>query len=162
MSTRAAIGLLSVALALVSPAAAQSRCKDRPVKGSISAVIKLTAATGHLTAEASGAMTHFGRFTGTQDGHVTRTADGGFTGTSVFRAVAANGDTIYGTTTFTPDGPPTGVHTTTPVLTITGGTGRFAHASGQLTIVTLVTPVAFDGVTATNTAEGTISGRIRY
>jgi hypothetical protein len=164
MTIRAAIGLIGVSVALLNPvsASAHTRCNDRPLEGSLSAVIKLDAATGNLTGEATGVMTHLGRFTGHQQGHVVRTADGGFLGTSTFRLVAANGDTLRGTTTFTPDGPPTAVHTTTQILTVTGGTGRFTNASGQFTIVYHVTPVSFDGVTVINSAEGLISGRIRY
>ena len=53
-------------------------------------------------------------------------------------------------------------HTTTIVMTVTGGTGRFSDASGTLTAITEVSPISFDGVTLVNSVEGTVTGQISY
>lgn len=157
-----ALAVIGLALLVANPASAHSRCKDRPVKGSLSAVLKVDVATGNLTAEAKGVMSHVGRFTGYQEGRIEPQPDGSLRVLTTFRIVAANGDEIVGTATSTPDGAPNVPHTTTQILTITGGTGRFAKASGQLTAVYHVTPSSFDGVTLTNLAEGPFKGHIRY
>jgi hypothetical protein len=97
----------------------------------------------------SGTATHLGHFIVAYDVVVELLTDTTF-GSSVF--AAANGDTLFtdiigsGTPTENPD-----VHTVVEVRTITGGTGRFAGATGSfirtfsLNLVTGVTSGSFDG-----------------
>jgi len=83
----------------------------------------------HHHLDATGNATHLGRFTVTADWTI---GTGGGIGTSTW--TAANGDEF--STSFRRSGvvaPPT--ITFTETHTITGGTGRFANASGSFTVV---------------------------
>ena len=97
----------------------------------------------------SGRATHLGRFTVTYELEVDLLTSETF-GSSVF--TAANGDSL--TTDITGLGTPTenpDVHSIVEVHSITGGTGRFAGATGSfirkylLNLVTGVTSGSFDG-----------------
>jgi hypothetical protein len=165
MPTRAAIGLISVMLALLgaTPASADARCKDRPLKGTLSGFVTLTPANGNFQGDVTGILSRFGSVTAHQAGRVAPDASGHYTGSSTWSIVAANGDTLIGTATLDVQGPPIGAHTTTMVATVTGGTGRFAHASGTFTTVFLVTPhTPFNGESLVHRVEGTTTGQIRY
>ena len=99
--------------------------------------------------EGRGTASHLGRFTVVADftlNLATFTASGSVTFT------AANGDVLTGTVTGRAmvGG---GIATVTETVTITGGTGRFAGATGTLTLVRRV-------VQATGTSSGTIEGTI--
>jgi hypothetical protein len=90
---------------------------------------KVVTSTEHQLIDATGNATHLGRFTVTAAWTI---GPGGGIGTSTW--TAANGDELY--TSFTRSGvpaPPT--ITFTEIHTITGGTGRFADASGTFTVV---------------------------
>jgi hypothetical protein len=80
--------------------------------------------------------------------------------------VAANRDQLTGTWTVTGPLPSGDVHPTTTVLTIKGGTGRFADASGTITSQNLVTPTCFAGPSCPGqlleTLKGGLSGQISY
>ena len=99
--------------------------------------------------EGEGTASHLGRYTlvsdfalniatATASGRVTLTAANGdvLTGTLVGRAMVA-----------------AGIATVTELVTITGGTGRFAGATGTLTLVRRV-------VQATGVSSGTVDGTI--
>ena len=75
------------------------------------------------------------------------------TGTGTFTLTAANGDKLF--TRYA--GGQTDVSTVTLVATITGGTGRFARASGTFTIIR--TGVV-DFATGTGTESGSFEGQI--
>lgn len=164
MKALTAVAAVGLAIALLSPASASAntRCDKRSLTGTISGTLTLTPATGSFTGDAAGLATHLGRFTASQQGAVAPAPDGHYAGRSTWSITAANGDTLTGTATLDVEGPPVGVHTTTMKSTVTGGTGRFDDAKGSFTIVAHVTPISFDGVTAVNRAEGTITGRISY
>jgi hypothetical protein len=164
MTTRAAIGLLGLTLALLSPepASADTGGTDRPLDGTLAGLVRLSPTTGSFAGEATGVMSHLGEVTASQAGHVWPTPDGHYAGASTWSVVADNGDTLSGTADLTVEGPPAGVHTTTMDATITAGTGRFADASGAFTYVLHVYPVSFDGVTVVNGLEGTATGNISY
>jgi hypothetical protein len=88
-----------------------------------------TVPSNHHLGDVTGNATHLGRFTVTADWTIS---PAGGIGTSTW--TAANGDEFH--TTFTRTGapaPPT--ITFTEIHTITGGTGRFANASGAFTVV---------------------------
>lgn len=79
-----------------------------------------------------GTATHLGRFTASFT-EVVDIASATATGTIDF--VAANGDVLHTTTAGSEDGfTPPNISTVSSLATITGGTGRFAGASGTITV----------------------------
>lgn len=104
-----------------------------------------------VTASGSGTASQLGRFTVSYEVAVDLTT---VSGPASAEFVAANGDSIYanGTGQATETGTP-GVFNVVENYTITGGTGRFAGASGTITL---------DRVVDTNTGvtSGSISGTI--
>ena len=138
--------LLTVALA--SPAAAE---KPVPFKGSMQAVETSVVQFPTLFVDASGSgnATHLGRFAVTYQFEVNLLTIAAI-GSAHF--IAANGDSIFteavgqGFTTGNPD-----VDFIVELHTITGGTGRFAGATGSFTVqrllnlVTGITSGSFDG-----------------
>jgi hypothetical protein len=165
MSIRKLITLAGLALAVVaiSPASAPANAggTDRPVKGTISGTVSLSVKTLAFTADAMGVSTYDGEYTVSEEGTVAITPEGVF-GSGTLTIVAANGDQTTGTFTLATPGQPGEAHTTTTVITVTGGTGRFSDASGTLTSITEVSPISFDGVTLVNSVEGTVTGQISY
>ena len=102
---------------------------ELPFKGTYEGLEKVVTATEHQLIDATGNATHLGRFTVTAAWTLAPT---GGVGTSTW--TAANGDELH--TSFTRHAvpaPPT--ITFTETHTITGGTGRFANASGTFTVV---------------------------
>lgn len=100
-----------------------------------------------------GQATHLGRFT-MESPHVTNLGDLTVFGQQIF--TAANGDKIFATFSgqFVPTGD--GVLESTLSGTITGGTGRFANASGSYDFVIVARPAAF-GFASTAIFAGTIA-----
>ena len=100
------------------------------------------------TVEAAGIATHLGKFTFTELVTVN-TATG--MGSGIFLFTAANGDTVFGTGTGQATFTPPNVLTIEENAIITGGTGRFAEATGTFTAtrlkntVTNVTTASFTG-----------------
>ena len=155
---------LALAVVALSPASASANAggTDRPVSGTISATVTLNVLTGAVTVEGGGVASHIGKFTTSLEGTVMITSTGTF-GSGTFTTVAANGDELTGTYTLATPGAPGVAHTTTIVMTLTGGTGRFSDASGTQTSVTEVSPISFSGGVLVNSAVGTITtGQISY
>ncbi len=140
-----------VILGLTGPAAAQQQV---PFKGNFEGdvtVAPLTPPFLSVLVDATGNATQLGWFT-LDIPHVVNRANGTAIGTYEF--TAANGDTL--TATFTGKATPTavpGVFYIEETATITGGTGRFAGATGSFTAERL-----FD--TITGTTEGSFAGTI--
>src|SRR6185503_2667528 len=144
------------ALALLAARTGVARAgeKELPLKGTMQAVETLDFTNPPImtgTASGSGHATQLGRYTLSFEVEVNLETIMG-TGTGHF--VAANGDSLYtvGTGQATPTNEPNVFHVVENMI-ITGGTGRFAGASGNITtdrIVDLTT-----GITS-----GTISGTI--
>jgi hypothetical protein len=99
-----------------------------------------------LTITGTGQATHLGQFNGTET-VVLNLGSGTFAGTRVF--TAANGDQLYADV----NGAFTSPTTAEGTLTFTGGTGRFASASGQ----TAFSAVTSDGINLTVTFTGAIA-----
>ena len=161
---RFTIILALLAIAAVSPATALGKAKgtDRPSSGTSSSTTTVDLATGTGSVVGSGQLSHMGRFTFTNDiTSFTLTGPDTFSLTLTAIIVAANGDEIYTTATGTGTLTPTGSETTL-VSTITGGTGRFAEASG--TITTAITSEILSTVGSTLTTADTEihQGRISY
>ena len=142
---------LLLTTALAGSAAAE---KEVPFRGSIQAVeiAEVQFPTLFVDGSGSGNATHLGRFTVTYEVEANLLTHESF-GSSVF--TAANGDTL--STDFVGRGTPTDnpdIHTLVEVHTITGGTGRFAGATGSfikkslLNLVTGVTSGSFNGTIA--------------
>jgi hypothetical protein len=127
--------------------------QGEPFKGSVEAVERydINFPTMLVNTTGSGEATQLGRYTVTWEFTVNlETGDG--VGSAHF--IAANGDSL--TTTSLAHGGPTETPDTNQVVethTITGGTGRFAGATGTFTLERLANLVT--GVTA-GTFDGTI------
>ena len=112
---------------------------------------------------AGGVATHLGRYTVTSELTVNVAANSAF-GSAHF--VAANGDSLYTTSTArgeTVGDPAEGTTRVTETHTITGGTGRFAGASGSFTLVRLAVFTGEPdgaGLFATADTEGSFEGTI--
>jgi hypothetical protein len=144
------VGLL-VSAALV---AAASMRKETPLKGSFKALetSQPNLPIVHVTAIGSGEATQLGRFTVSYQVDVNVQTGAG-TGLSA-EFVAANGDSLFaeGTGQASPSGTP-GTVNIIENYTITGGTGRFANASGTFTVERVASET-------TGETSGTLSGNI--
>jgi hypothetical protein len=114
-----------------------------PFTGGLSGLVSHTPVddqTDYVVVEATGTATHLGQFAVSAPHFVdlpTRTAAG------YYEFTAANGDKVYGE--FTGQATPTstpGVISIVESVTITGGTGRFAGASGSFTVERLYDRIA--------------------
>ena len=111
--------------------------------------------TGPSPFTLAGTASHLGKFTA--EGEITLTPgeeEGSFVGTGVVVFTAANGDKLN--TTWTGFGFPTSDPNVLGIVehgTITGGTGRFANASGSFTVERLFNFVTSSGP---GSFEGTI------
>ena len=152
---RSAAGVMFAVLAvlgLVSPAAAG---KQVPFRGSLDGVVTHTPIDpvfDSVLVDATGNATHLGQFS-LDIPHVVNRADRTAIGSYEF--TAANGDTVFAE--FTGLARPTavpGVLYIEETATITGGTGRFAGASGSFTVERLYDTIAG---TTIGSFEGTIS-----
>jgi hypothetical protein len=148
------VALLLAILVVGTTLAAASARKPMPFKGSIEALetyqpnlpIILVAATG------SGEATQLGRFAVSYEVEVNVQTGVGSGLSAHF--VAANGDSLFaeGSGQATPTETP-GVMKIVEAYTITGGTGRFAGASGTFTVERMVNQ-------ATRETSGTMNGTI--
>jgi hypothetical protein len=147
-----ALSILAV-LSLAGPAAAREQV---PFKGSLEGDVTVTPLVPPFVmadVEATGNATHLGKFT-LDIPHVVNRANGTAVGSYEF--TAANGDTL--TADFTGVAVPIapGVLYIEETATITGGTGRFAGATGSFTVERWFDTIAG---TTTGSFEGTISWR---
>ena len=142
------------ALALAGPVAAGEQV---PFKGRLGGDVTVTPLAPPLLqvdVEATGKATHLGQFT-LDIPHIVNRANGTAVGSYEF--TAANGDKVYAEFTgiATPTATP-GVLYIEETATITGGTGRFAGATGSFTGERLYDTIAG---TTIGSFEGTISSR---
>jgi len=148
-------GLALAVLAVLSLAGPVAAGEQVPFKGSLVGDVTITPLDPPFLSvdiDAAGAATQLGRFT-LDIPHVVNLATRVAIGTYEF--TAANGDALFAD--FTGHSTPTetpGVLYIVEVATITGGTGRFAGASGSFTVERW-----YDTVSGTTTGyfEGTIS-----
>lgn len=157
MKIRHSLFFALVAVFVVSPTivSASAVAAETPFKGTVDAVETgvTTFPIRSITREGTGTATYLGKYTEqvtAQINLVTRH----LTGTATF--TAANGDTLTATVEgqATPTTTP-GVLSIVEVYTITGGTGRFAGATGSFTLESTVTQ-------ATGVSSGTFSGAIDH
>ena len=130
MRSRAAIVAAALAFCLAGPVSAGDQV---PFKGSLSGTVTVTPLTPPIASvliEATGTATQLGSFT-LEVPHTVNQALRTATGTYVF--TAANGDTLTASFTGQATIVSPGVLSTSESANITGGTGRFAGASGSFT-----------------------------
>lgn len=154
---------LVLALAALVPASAAAKAggTDRPVSGKSTSTTIVNTATGTGTSDGSGQLSHLGAFTFHNDITSFTVTGSTFSFALTASVVAANGDVIFTTATGTGTLTATGSESTL-VSTITGGTGRFADASGTLTTsISTVTVSAVGGVFTGHDTE-THTGQISY
>jgi len=137
--------------AKVTGAGVRSNHQEVPFKGRLDGTATITGGPPFLSVsiEGTGNATHLGRFT-VEIPHLVNTMNRTSTGTYQF--TAANGDTL--TAGFTGQATLTapGVLSVVETATITGGTGRFAGATGSFSVERLFNQVT--GLT-TGSFEGT-------
>jgi hypothetical protein len=156
MKTISLLAAMFVAVAFASPAVAAEQV---PFKGSLAAVETDVVQGGTLIVDGSGVgnATELGRYTMTFHVEVDL---GTLIGVGTLTFVAVNGDTL--SASFIGQGTPTpdpNIFILEEVATITGGTGRFAGATGGFTIervIDLSTGISSGSFT------GTISGPGRH
>lgn len=173
-----ALTILSPASALAdpkcppsAPVSAQGAC--RPLQISGTGTVRLNTQTLQFTAEGTGIGTHTG--SGPVRYYNGQARVIGFTPPNLVRlaaqadvtVVAANGDELYGHTTFTTEDFVLGsAHQDTGQLTITSGSGRFEGAHGELDTTLNVFPGSFvqqDGVTwMLSQTKVTLAGYVIY
>lgn len=145
--------LLVILLASAAFAAPSAGERELLLKGSVQSVetYAINFPIMSVTASGSGSATQLGRFTVSYEVEVNLLTIAGI-GSAEF--VAANGDRLFaeGVGQATETGTP-GVFNVVEQFTITGGTGRFAGASGSITLERVVD-------TTTGATSGTISGNI--
>ncbi len=142
------VGTVPQAVAAAKPATGQL-----PFHGSLEAAEADTFSFPFVTVSLTGTgqATHLGRFTAAFDLQVdVRTS----TSLGAFTLIAANGDRVSGTLSghSTDVG---GIASITETATTTGGTGRFADATGSFTIERVLD-------LATGTSSGSFDGAISY
>jgi hypothetical protein len=112
------------------------------------------------TTVSSGHLSHLGAVTGSSNEQFALVGPNGFSFTGKGTTVAANGDRLFTTASGMGTlGPPV---QNTVVNTITGGTGRFADASGKFTTTGVSTSVSIVGSIETVTSPITTNGTISY
>jgi hypothetical protein len=152
---------------LISPVSALAAAggTNRPFMGTATGTAEGSTATGAGTTEAAGHASLLGAFTAS--GPFQYVPTGGLpvipydlTGAVTF--VAANGDELFGTVTGTGTiDTNINVSNGTTVVTITGGTGRFADATGSLD-ETYTNPFTVVGTDVTGSIIETYNGKISF
>ena len=149
------VGLVAALAVSLASVAVSAVAAETPFKGTFNGV-----ETGvtvfpirSITREGGGTATQLGKYTSHLTAQINLLTSHA-TGAATF--TAANGDTL--TTTVDGQATPTttpGVLSIVEVYTITGGTGRFADATGTFTLEIIVTQ-------ATGVSTGTFSGAIDH
>jgi hydroxyethylthiazole kinase-like sugar kinase family protein len=144
--------LMLLGLAAISPAAALAAAKgtDHPL------------VTGAATSSFTGHVCPLGAITGADVVTFTVTGPTTFTYAGTDTLVAANGNEVF--STLTGSGTFTSSTTTqsTQVNTITGGTGRYADASGTFTETISSVVVSVTATSETTDNAATFNGQISY
>jgi hypothetical protein len=156
----AILGILAIANAFPMALATSPRAFEGRFSGAFT--ITSTTPTTKATITATGNYEHLGKTTFLGLATMTGGSEcGGFTATEQETFTAANGDQIFatGADVACSTSNPNVIHLTDST-TITGGTGRFANASGSFT--TQVDATAASPTATTGTLSGTSTGTITY
>lgn len=152
-------GVVAFVVTALSPSAAHGAV--RPLNGTGTGTATLSLATGAETADFSGHLSPLGAETGYDQGTLTLTGASTFTYTGTRTFMPANGDKLFSAIS----GKGTFTRTTakaTETDTITGGTGRFAGASGTYTDTISFVVVSVTGSVQTSHVTAVTHGQIRY
>jgi hypothetical protein len=156
------VATVVLALAALVPGSVSAKAggTDRSVQGSASGMDIFNVQTLDFSADYTGIASHIGEYTGHFEGTFTVTrivaAGGGFT------FVATNGDLLSGEFALGELLPGGTSHPVSIFLAITGGTGRFADASGSLDMTLQASPFSLDQGILREPVEGTVTGKISY
>jgi hypothetical protein len=141
----------SAVLGLAGPVAADEQVPFRGRFVGVATTLSVNPPIVSGVTNGTGTATQLGRFT-FQQLHDVNVATGTLTGSYHF--TAANGDGLFATFTGQSSATPTpGVRAVVETATVTGGTGRFAGATGAFTVKRLINM-------STHTAAGSFSGTI--
>jgi len=148
--------------ALSPPAAQAAHGTARPLTGTGTGTLTLNLATGAATSEFSGHLSPLGAGSGYGNLTFTLTGPSTFTYTGTGTFVAADGDKLFSAITGKGTLTTTTAAKSTETDTITGGTGRFARASGTYsdTVSSVVVSATSTSQTSRFTDAG--QGQIRY
>ena len=154
-------GVVAFVVTALSPSAAPAaHGAVRPLNGTGTGTATLNLATGAETADFSGHLGPLGAETGYDQGTLTLTGASTFTYTGT-RTFVANGDKLF--SAFSGEGTFTrATAKATETDTITGGTGRFAGASGTYTDTISFVVVSVTGSVQTSHFTAVTHGQIRY
>ena len=150
--TTLAVLALTLGLAVTVGTVAVAAAAETPFKGTLDAVetSQFVFPISSIDREGTGTATYLGKYTE----HVTQQVNVltmSSTGASTF--TAANGDTLNASISGQANPTSPGVLSIVEVYTITGGTGRFAGATGTFTLESTLN-------LATGVSSGTFSGAI--
>jgi hypothetical protein len=120
---------LALATLVLTSAPASADASALHIRGKGTGTLRIDTETGTFTGVETGVATHLGRYAVDMRGVSTISQDGNVEAHGTATIVAANGDKLMGT--FTTSGRQPNL---TVTVTITGGTGRFEHAGGTLTV----------------------------
>ncbi len=155
---------VAAATALSRPAAPPTHGTVRPVTGTGAGTgtgtMTLSLVTGVATDDFTGHLSPLGAGTGHDNLTFTPTGASTFSYTGTRTFVAANGDKLFSAITGKGTFTRTTAHST-ETDTITGGTGRFAGASGTLTD-TISSVVSATATSQTSHFTAAARGQIRY
>lgn len=156
--------LMLLGFAAISPAAALAAAKgtDHPLRGTSTGTLTASLVTGAATSSFTGHVCPLGAITGADVVTFTVTGPTTFTYAGTDTLVAANGNEVF--STLTGSGTFTSSTTTqsTQVNTITGGTGRYADASGTFTETISSVVVSVTATSETTDNAATFDGQISY
>jgi len=154
---------MAIALVIFSPvgAAGSANAIQHPIIGIAKGSTTVDLTTGAGTTENNGYLLGIGLFNASSSSTFAYTGPNTFSGTGTGSLVTANGNELFVTTAVTGTLSGSAV-TARTVDTITGGTGRFVGASGQITITARGTSATTVGSTETFTTLGIWIGTIRY
>jgi hypothetical protein len=160
---RRLIFLSSIVLAVgvLSPAAANAAARgtDRPLRGVSTSTSTIDLATGAGTSDGTSHVSHCGNTTFHNDFTIILTGPDTFRLVGTDTEVCSNGDKVFSTFEIAGN---LSTGTSTGVFTATGGTGRFANATGTFTIEATSTIVSTVGSIVNTNDTNTIEGRISY
>jgi hypothetical protein len=153
----------SIVAVALSPSAARAAAygTDRPLTGTGTGTTTVDFLTGATIADFTGHISHLGAETGHDNLTLTITGADTFAYSGGRTFVAANGDELFshvsGSGTFTPT-----AAESTDTDTITGGTGRFAGATGTYTDTLSFVVVSVTATSQTSRFTTVLRGHISY
>ena len=154
--------VLAFALLGAPAALADTGGTNRPFQGTLSGSSVADLSTGSLVQDLTGNESHLGRVTVHDTGAFTLTGPKSFTFSGTEVVTAANGDQLFEAFSGSGSTDAEGNLTSQAVLTVTGGTGRFADASGEQTVTVHGPDASLSGTTLTRTITESITGTISY